>query len=284
MSFESVQRWLRFLCAFAGAGVLIASLRLCGDGVTEALPPIREVLKNVVERAKKDRENDRLFDETYEYRRVKSREVRTTKGKLKQSEETLRTHFPAGSGPARRAENQGGDSGVTESRVPSEDEGSDRLRTKSDYSKRDFPITDEVLSRFDFNLNGREEIEGRRVLILDFKPANRDLPVRGFLDRFVNRMAGRLWVDESESVIVKADLRLVETVSFVAGIAGAVYQLDCEFKRSRTEDGLWYTPEYQWRVDWRELFSRKVVTVRETKTDLQRATTPRAASARISLP
>jgi hypothetical protein len=162
------------------------------------------------------------------------------------------------------------------------------LRTKGDYSKRDFPITDEVLNRFDFSLSGREVIEGRYVLVLDFKPADRDLPVRGFLDKFVNRMAGKLWVDEGEGVIVKAELRLVETVSFVAGIAGAVYQLDCEFRRSRTEDGLWYTPEYHWRADWRELFSRKVVSVRETKTDLQRATRrdsgQQGTATRIELP
>jgi len=287
MSFRTIQRFLNSTWMLLAAGTIV-SLRVVGEDCCDPLPPVRDVLKRVVERAKKDPENDRLFDQAYEYLRVKTREVRTTKGKLKQSDETRRTHRPAGTVPTRIAEDQRTTGDDEKGRAEAEDEDRDRVRSKGDYGKRDFPITDEVLSRFDFRMTGREEIGGRHALVLEFKPADRDLPAHGFLDRFVNRMAGTLWVDETEGVIVKADLRLVETVSFVAGIAGAVYQLDCEFKRSRTEEGLWYTPEYHWRVDWRELFSRKVVNVRETKTELQRATrlgtAQRGGAARIELP
>jgi hypothetical protein len=149
-----------------------------------------------------------------------------------------------------------------------------------------------VYSNYESDENGEYSyLIGSRVRPTDKIPAGmvaREVPAKGYLERFANRMAGRLWVDETEAVIAKAELRLIETVTFVAGIAGAVYQLDCAFKRSRLDDGLWYTPEFTWSADWRELLSRKVVTVRETKEDLRPAKLakppPQESTARIELP
>jgi hypothetical protein len=287
MNFKPLHRFSsRILLSCLAALFLDASGR-AADLVTNNLPPIGEVLKRIAERAARDRENDRRFDAQYEYRRVKIREVRTTRGKLKQRDVIRRLNQPGQPSPETNDASRG-DANRASSEEAEADANSDRLRNRGDYGKRDFPITDEVLNRFDFTLSGRETIEGRSTLILDFQPAARELPTKTFLDRFVNRMAGRLLVDEAESVIVRAELHLTETVSFVAGIAGAVYQLDCEFQRARTEDGLWYTPQLDWRVDWRELLSRKVVTVGETKDNVRRTGTPapslNQAAARIELP
>jgi len=275
----------RFACGIPFLSLAVFFLQTCGADADD-LPPVQEVLKRVVARAAKDRENDRQFDAQYEYQRVKIREVRTTRGKLKQRDVNRRLNRPAGSLPDS-ADVTARDAGKASTNESGPDASPDRIRSRGDYTKRDFPITEEMLLRFDFTLAGREIRAGRPTLILDFQPATRELPTKTFLDRFINRIAGRLHVDEAESVIARADLRLVETVTFVAGIAGAVYQLDCEFERARTEDGLWYTPRTDWRADWRELLSRKVVTVAETKDDVRRTATPsppNQAAARIELP
>ncbi len=270
-------------CLFMGAS------RAVTDDSSGPLPTVNEVLKRIVERSRKDGENDRQFDERYEYERVKTREVRTAKGKLKQCEVTSRRNQPRGPNPAAHPANPVAASAANhEARDLETREDHDRFRNHGDYGKKDFPITHDLLGRFEFFVAGRETLNGRSTLILDFKPAGRDRPTKTFLDRFINRMAGRLWVDESEAVITKADLKLTETVSFIAGLAGAVYQLDCGFERSRTDDGLWYTPEFAWHADWRELLARKVVSVRETKDEVRPAKGPEAlpkeSTARIELP
>lgn len=283
MNFEGLRRFRRGIPVLGLAVLLVDVHGAVADASANPLPPVKDVLKRIVERSAKDRENDRQFDARYEYQRVKTREVRTTKGTLKQSEVTRRLNQPRGSS----LETAGSDPAASREETRADAVGG-KSRSRSDYGKKDFPITDEMLSRFDFTMAGREVRNGRPALILDFQPVTRDVPVKTFLDRFVNRMAGRFWVDESESVVVRADLRLTETVTFVAGIAGAVYQLDCDFERFRTQDGLWYTPRFVWRADWRELLSRKVVTVGETKDNLRLVLEPvsssKQASARIELP
>ena len=272
------------------ASLMAVSGPKAGDDGSGSLPPVSEVLKRIVERSQKDAENDRRFDASYSYRRVKTREVRTAKGKLRQREVTSRSHevrhSVAGTSSAKSTDDTDGHR--AEEEAPELKEDSNKLRSHGDYGKRDIPINDDLLGRFDFNLTGRDTVNGRSTLILDFKPAARELPVKSFLDRFINRMAGRLWVDEADGVIVQGELRLTETVSFIAGIAGAVYELDCRFKRTRMDDGLWYMPEFSWTVDWRELWSRKVVSVQEKKDDVRPANPSnpisKSSSARIELP
>ena len=65
------------------------------------------------------------------------------------------------------------------------------------FEKRDFTLNGDLLGRFQFTAAGREMVNGRPMLMLDFKPANKKLPERTLKDKFINKAAGRVWVDEA---------------------------------------------------------------------------------------
>ena len=105
------------------------------------------------------------------------------------------------------------------------------LRVK-EYSPAD------LAGRFQFTLVGREVVNGRPALVLDFKPADKNLPVRNFKDHFINKAAGRIWVDKADYAIARADLHLTERVNVLGGLVGAVWKFTYSFDRERTADGL----------------------------------------------
>jgi hypothetical protein len=126
------------------------------------------------------------------------------------------------------------------------------------------------------NANGdlkkrEEKINGRPMLMLEFKPAKKDLPERNIKDRFINKAAGRVWVDEADYVIAKADVYLTETVNIVGGLVGAVWKFNYSFDRERTSDGLWFTRAVDWHLEGREVILRRAIHYHEGKTGVRKA-------------
>jgi hypothetical protein len=117
---------------------------------------------------------------------------------------------------------------------------------------------------------GRDEINGRPALVIDFKPAQKTLPERSLKDKFINKAAGRVWVDERDYAVAKADLHLTERVSVVGGLVGAVSKFTYQFLRERTEDGIWFARDVKWHLEGREIFIRKTIDYREQNTDVKK--------------
>jgi hypothetical protein len=65
-----------------------------------------------------------------------------------------------------------------------------------------------LLERFRFSYLGDEVFEGRPVWVVDFEPASDRLPARSLKDRFINLTAGRLWIDQEESALARAEFDL----------------------------------------------------------------------------
>jgi len=133
------------------------------------------------------------------------------------------------------------------------------------FEKSDFALNGDMIKRFEFAVSGREVVNGRPALIVDFQPAKKKLPVRNLKDRFINKAAGRVWVDEADYVLVKADLHLSERVNVVGGLVGAVWKFTYGFLRDRTPDGLWFTRDANWHLEGRELFVRRTVDYHEER-------------------
>ena len=55
-------------------------------------------------------------------------------------------------------------------------------------------------------------------------PLNDHLPVNQFADKFINKAAGRVWIDEEDYAIAQAQLHLTEQVNVLGGIVGAVWK------------------------------------------------------------
>jgi len=182
------------------------------------------------------------FEERYRYARTRVREERNAKGKLRKRTEEQHIHDP------RQAESE-----------PTQNAGGGR------YGEREIVVDGELLKRFTFDVEGREQVDGREALRVRFRPVSDDLPKHSTLDRFINRTAGTLWLEESTLTLLKAQMSLLEKVNFLGGIAGVVYRLDVSFERAPTAEGSWYTRSSAWYADYRTFLVRKVVQFEERR-------------------
>lgn len=94
-----------------------------------------------------------------------------------------------------------------------------------------------ILERYDFVARGREEIDGRCALVLDFvaRPGAYDLERDGLL----RRLAGRLWVDAGEEAVVRVEVRNTSGLRFALGLGATVSTLALRTEFRRLEEGAW---------------------------------------------
>ena len=210
----------------------------------ESLPPVDTVLKQMIEQVKSEREIERKFKASYSYSRSKKTEFKNSRGVLKKTKEKTKKNDPLGDVPAPASTNA----------VATEPAAKDKP-----YEESDFPMGDELLTRFSFTIVGREMIDGRPALIIDFEPAKKKLSEKNLKEKFLNKAAGRAWVDEKESVVVKAAVRLTDSVSLIGGIVGAVHKFSYNLLRQRTAEGLWFTLHSDWHVEGREVIVNRII-------------------------
>ena len=108
-----------------------------------------------------------------------------------------------------------------------------------DRTARELPEVrlSQVLARYDFETVGREQVEGRPTLVFSFAPVpgKRDLEA----DFVLRRLAGRIWVDEEEQELVRAELRNTEKIKLAFGLGASVSSLDMTLAFRKIEDGVW---------------------------------------------
>lgn len=138
------------------------------------------------------------------------------------------------------------------------------------FDKNQFQFNDDLVARYDFKLVGREVTNGYSLLVLDFTPQKKKLPEDGIRDRLINRIAGRVWVDEREFAIKRCTLQLLESVSIVGGIVGEAQKFDYSFDRERTEDGFWYVRDSTWYLEGREVILHRKAEYHETRTQVRK--------------
>lgn len=238
-----------WLCA---AGLVWAAF---GDGLaTAGAPSAEELLRRFVARAARDQDMEAAFAATHAFRIVKTTAVWDGGGDLKKREVKITLHRP--------------DHASEEPEAAPDDEQPGRKR-RTYYVRQDFNLTQDFMARFRVAVIGQETVAGRPAWVLDFEPASADLPARSIRDRFLNRCAGRAWLDAEDSTLVKVRLDLVEPINFVGGLVGAVTQFGATFERSRTADGQWYTRAVNWHLTGRKLWARKVMDFKEECQDVE---------------
>jgi len=254
---------MRILLALVTVAMLpFCSLRAQSAGQS-SLPPLQNILQQALNRASVEDDNDHQFNQLYHYSRTRITEFHDGKGKListeeKKTEEGLgakrRLQPMAQSVPAQKDE--------TLSASHSNIHGQ-ALRVK------DYSLTN-LLSRFQFSLVGQDIVNGRATAIVDFKPGAGKLPVHSYKDYFINKAAGRVWVDLEDYAIARAELRLTEKVNVLGGLAGAVWKFTYSLSRERTSEGLWFSRNVDWHLEGREVIFNRIVDYHETKTGEQK--------------
>lgn len=227
------------------------------------VPTLEEIFPRVMERSQRERENDRAFESRFIFVKSKLTDTRNGSGDLKKHELKITTNNPALKKLATPSA-----ASPEKSSPGSESRANARGRA---YEKDEFVVNEDLIKRFTFTLVGRELLNGRPTLVVDFTPAKRDLPEKGLKDKFINRTAGRVWLDEEDMAMAKVTLHLTERVNVIGGLVGSVWKLNFGFERTRTEDGLWYAHDVTWHLEGRELFSGRIMDYHEKRTDVRPA-------------
>lgn len=248
---------------------------LPGPDVNQPLPPLETLLERVLERAQQEEAGQATFKQCYGYTRTRVTEYRNGEGVLKKRKAKTRVnnpqvipivyHPPQPKATSSLVIGAEGSGPVSETQT--------NIRGKA-FEKSDFPLNEDLIRRFDFTLSGREMINGRAALVIDFKPTKRKVPERNIKDRFINKAAGRVWLDEADCAVAKADLHLSEKVNVLGGLVGAVSTFTLSIRRERTAEGIWFIREQQWHLEGREVFLHRKVDYYEKYKDVRKLHEP----------
>jgi len=132
---------------------------------------------------------------------------------------------------------------------------------KRENEGEEVSLNQDLVSRYRFELVGQESINGRRAYQLRFAPKSGDLPVKRKVDRILNKLAGTVWVDQTDYEISRLTLHMQETVAVAWGILASFRKIEVSLEQTPAADGVWFPTRINSYVDGRVLF--KSLHVRE---------------------
>jgi hypothetical protein len=259
------RHWIWGLCLAAAVSGLNGA-----EVPTNTLPSADTLIKALAARAPADARLEKEMEAGYQFTHTRVHEEFNLKGKSKKREVEHELNDPAARKPAEEAQRAGaGRSQGTASKKMSADDAPDQA-----YERKDVIVTEDLMRGYEFTPLGREVWEGVPLLKVDFQPAASAPPGKGLLERFIRRMAGTIWVDESDFTVVRARFFLTEKFKVGAGVLGSVSAFECRFERGRTAEGVWYTRSIDWRLECREFLVNKIIEQRETWDDVLKVKAP----------
>jgi hypothetical protein len=230
-------------------------------------PPLPTVIERVMQTSAMESAEHRIFNDHYSYTRQKVTEFYDAAGNLKDRQTRESTNTPSPevviAAPQPAVRQVAYHKGEADADGPS-------VHGVSLGKKEDL-LNPDLIKRYTITIVGREMINGRPALILDFKPASDSLPILNIKDRVLNCIAGRAWVDEGDYVLEKVQLHLTQKVSALGGLIGTISKFSLSFDRDRTPDGYWFTHDLNWSLEAREATYQRVVIHHEQISDVQKA-------------
>ena len=115
---------------------------------------------------------------------------------------------------------------------------------------------EELVSRYDLTLDGEEQLRNRPSYRIAFAPRDGDLPVRRGMDRALNRLRGRIWIDRETRELARVEFELSDRVRLWWGLVGTIHRVRGSFDRGPVLDGIWGFLQNEVYTDIRVLFSR----------------------------
>ena len=117
------------------------------------------------------------------------------------------------------------------------------------------PLDQDLFSRYKAEVVGRESIAGRPAIILRFWPRSTDLPIRRRQDYVLNKLTGKVWIDEQEWEIVRVEAHLTDRVRVLLGLVASIDKAELKFDQLRMSSGVYLPLKLSADFDGRKLFS-----------------------------
>ena len=232
-----------------------------------SLPGREEIVRKVVERAKAWKDKDENEEKQISYSQREVTNKLQADGALEDREEIVYQVVPVKGEPTPKLIQKNGkppspsDRKEAEARLRKEREASQN--GKDSDPEYWVELNEELVGKYDNEMVGEEVVEGRPVYVLSFKPRSKNLPVRRKIDYVLNRIAGKLYVDEEDYEIAKADMRLTERALLWWGLLASLREFTLAFEPTKLPDGCWFLKHFDVTVDVRFLFT----TVRQKQED-----------------
>ena len=108
-----------------------------------------------------------------------------------------------------------------------------------------------ILERYDFRAVGREDVAGRPAIVLEFTPLPGSRPLEH--DKVLRNLAGRVWMDEAEREVVRAEVRNTAGMKFFGGLGASVSAVSGTFEFRKVGDAVWLPTRDETRATGRML-------------------------------
>lgn len=131
-------------------------------------------------------------------------------------------------------------------------------------------LTAEMVAKYKFTLLRQKEINGRDTYVLAFEPKSAKLPVKKITDRFLNQLAGTVWIDAQDFEITRAEIHLQTEVALWGGMVGTLRQCNYTLERTRLPDGVWFNSSSRGVFEGRKLLEPMFIRTHSESKDFRR--------------
>lgn len=94
---------------------------------------------------------------------------------------------------------------------------------------------DELFAKYDYSFTPKE---GDAAYVISFQPKKTDLPERSRMEKVFNKIAGKVWINTDYNVL-KANVWLADNVRFGLGILGKLDELQLHYTQQTFEGTIW---------------------------------------------
>jgi hypothetical protein len=139
-------------------------------------------------------------------------------------------------------------------------------------------FNEELFNKYRFTLEGKETLNGRASFVLNFEPHSQDLPIRRRIDRLLNELKGRLWVDEQDYDLAKMDAHLMTEVNAWGGLLATIRKFNLHYEQTRMADGTWLPQTAQGTIEGRIVLKWLNVRFNQQSANFQKLSDAKAGS------
>jgi hypothetical protein len=236
----------------------MGSAGLAETGVTNDLPSADEVIERALAQAEQ-RDSQRL-EASYKFYSLSKSEKLDKEGKLKKVETRGFLNAPyKGHSYARLIEIDGRP--LDRKYKRKEEEREREFRKKVDKGEppegseeERMSFDEELVSRYDFEMIGLDQVGGRWAYALGFAPKDGKLPVRRRIDRALNKSSGTIWFDRDTYSIAKLQFELTEKMRIWWGVLGSISRMRGILEFQPVEKDVWMPSQFEFYINGRILF------------------------------
>lgn len=253
--------------------VLLAGLKTGLGSTTPAALSAGDIMRKAVERAESPGARSARPDYRYTKRTVL--EELDSKGRLKEHKEKLyEVLVESGLSSLQLVQVNGQMLSAGELKKQNEKEIAERQKITDGKAaqkgdERENFLTADLVGKYKFTLLGEKTLNGRRAYLLSFEP-KRELPIHKLTDRFLNQVAGTVWVDAEEFEVSRVEVHLNAEVALWGGIIGTLRQCDYTLERTRLSDGVWFNSFSHGMFEGRKLLEPMLIRTRSQSSNFRR--------------